>query len=510
MNTEVDPRTPTSPADGGPPSSDTGDPRRKRVLAGALAFTLGLLVLAGALWWVLGRSGVRLKAGPNQPVNQDASMVSAHNSPTIAVSPTDRRFLAVAGRIDRPNYSASVHVSQDGGQTWSDSKLALPPGQSRPFEPQPAFDGQGSLFVLFSTLEAQGVIPNGLWLERSEDGGRTFSPPVKVADRFTYQPRLVINQASGNVHVTWLQASEAVVPEVAASLDQTSSEKPAPGLGPPPNPIVMATSRDGGATFSERAQVSDPRRERVGAASPAIAPNGDLYVLYQDYGADVTDFRGLPGGVHRGAFSLVMSRSTNTGSSFSTAGVAESAAVPFERFLVFLPKFPSLAIDPRNGTLYVAWSDNRNGDADVFVRHSDDGGRTWSRLARVDNHEDEPRHQQYLPKVDVAPNGRVDVLFLNGNDRSERLLTLAVLASSVDGGRTWEAIAVSSDAFDARIGPHNGPRDADGRGQADTGTTLGLVSTDDAAYTVWADSRRGTTETGSQDLFFAPVRVTRE
>ncbi len=469
-------------------------------MVAALALALGVVAILGAARWGAGRpETVRLVAGPNRPLNSDTGSLSAESSPSVVVSPVDPRVLVVAGRVDRPQLSAVVRLSRDAGQTWSDADLALPPGQARPFEPQLAFDGQGTLYVLFSTLEGPGIMSNGLWLETSANGGGTFSSPVRVADRYSYQARLVVDKASANVHVTWLQG------------DQRSSSKAGTGLGPPPNPVIMASSRDGGATFPLRAQVSDPRRRRVGAASPAIAPSGDLFVLYQDYGGDVADFEGLPGGIYEGAFSLVVSRSTNGGATFSDTGVVESTVVGSERFLVFVPKFPSLAIDPRSGRLYVAWSDLRNGDSDVFVRRSDDRGKTWSRPVRVDNAEDSPRQQQYLPKLAVAPNGRVDVLFLDRDDRDDRddpLHTTAVLSSSFDKGGTWDAVTVSDQPFDARVGPRNEPSDPGAR-LAEIGTNLGLASTIDAAYAVWADSRRGSVERGQQDLFFATVRVVR-
>lgn len=502
MTIEVEPQA-TSPLSAEPPPSGSRG-TGWRIVAGLVILALGLAVIAEAVWSrVDGSERLEVAAGPNQPVNQDAGSVAAHNSPSIVASPVDPRTLAVAGRIDRPDFSAGVHVSRDGGQTWFDSRLTLPEGQTRLFSPQVAFDGQGTLFVLFSTLDGQGILPNALWLEGSRDGGRTFSVPVKVADRYAYQPRLVIDQTSGNVHVTWLQASEAVAAEVAASFLPNFAKR-TPGLGPPPNPVVMATSRDGGVTFSERAQVSDPTRQRVGAATPAIAPNGDVYVLYQDYGDDVADFQGLEGPVHRGTFSLVLARSTNGGRSFSTAGVAEDGVVPSERFLVYVPKFPTLAIHPTEGTLYVAWSDTRNGDADVFVRRSEDGARTWSEPVRVGDDRANPRQQQYLPQLAVAPNGRVDVLYLDQGNGPDKLVTAAVLATSIDKGETWGTIAASDDAFDARVGPRNE------QSEPDLGTQLGLVSTDDAAYGVWPDSRRGTVDTDKQDLYFAPIRITKD
>ena len=504
MSTDVETGTAT-PLLASPRPAPSGTRRRPwRAVAGLLVLALGLALIIETVWSRLGDSDrLLVAAGPNRPVNQDTGSVAAHNSPDVVVSPVDPRTMAVAGRVDRPDFSAGVHVTRDGGQTWSDSVLILPAGQSRPYQPQLAFDARGTLFVLFSTLEGQGVVPGGLWLEGSRDGGRTFSVPVQVASRFAYQPRLLIDQTSGNVHVTWLQATEAVIPEVATSFNPSLGKR-SPGLGPPPNPVVMATSYDGGVTFSSRAQVSDPTRQRVGAATPARAPNGDLYVLYQDYGDDVADFQGLEGPVHSGRFSLVLARSTDSGRSFATAGLAEEGVVPSERFLVYLPRFPSLAIDQQSGSLYVAWSDTRRGDPDVFVRRSDDGARSWSKPVMVGNDKGNPRQAQFLPKLAVAPNGRVDLLYLDQRGSADKLPTAAVLATSVDKGETWGTIALSDDTFDARIGPRNE------QDEADLGTNLGLFSTNDGAFAAWADARRGTVDTDKQDLFFAPVRITKD
>lgn len=489
MDTEVEAHGAAGASDGAQ-GRRRGGGQRWRLATGALGLAA---VVVAALWLGLGRGrGAGVAAGPSQVVNQDAGMAGDHSSPTIVMSPADPKALVVAGRVDGPSLGTSVHVSGDGGQSWSSSELALPAAQTRAFDAQPAFDGKGTLYVLFSTLEGPGLVPSGLWLEGSTDGGKRFSEPVRVADRFAYQGRLAVDPKSGHIHVTWLQASQAVLGGVTPWSGRASPAQRGPGLGSPPNPILMATSRDGGATFPERAQVSDPARQRAGAATPAAAPNGDVFVLYQDYGSDVADFEGLPGGVHRGTFSLVVARSDNGGSSFSTAGVAESDVVPSERFLVFLPKFPSLAVDPRDGAVYVAWSDYRYGDSDVFVRRSSDRGETWSEPVRVDNHQDSPGEDQYLPELAVAPDGRVDVVFLDRADQPQGLPATVVLSTSVDDGNTWDAAAVASGVFDAR------------------GTTLGLASTSGAAYAVWADRDAGRGGSAEQDLAFAPVRVTPE
>ena len=51
--------------------------------------------------------------------------------------------------------------------------------------------------------------------------------------------------------------------------------------------------------------------------------------------------------------------------------------------------FPQVGIDGRTGTLFVTWSDFRNGDVDVFCAVSTDHGKKWSRAVRVN---DDPVH----------------------------------------------------------------------------------------------------------------------
>lgn len=466
---------------------------------------LGLVLIAVGALMAIGRekggAQTRVTAGGNVTVNQDPSGLTAHNSPAVAVSPVDPNVLAVAGRIDRPQFGAGVHVSRDGGTTWADVGLVLPAGKNRAFTPEVAFDAKGNLYALFATLdgEAPAQYPSGLWLESSADNGARFSAPVQVAAAFTYQPRMALDPASGHIHVTWAQATDAVIQELSAGVNAPADVERSPGFGPPP-PVVMATSDNGGASFATPVQVSDPSRLRVGAATPAVGRDGEVFVLYQDFGDDVSDFEGRPGPVHSGRFSLVLAHSTDRGRNFATRSVVEPAVVPSERFLAYLPKFPSFVVDPSGNGLYVAWSDNRNGDWDVFVRRSGDGGKSWSGAERVNDDKMRSGRHQYLPQVAVAPSGRVDVLYLDRRADDNNVLTAASLATSFDKGKTWESVTASDAFFNSQIGPRNE------RSAADSGSRLGLVSTDTAAYGVWADTRRGTPDTDKQDLVFAAVR----
>ena len=68
----------------------------------------------------------------------------------------------------------------------------------------------------------------------------------------------------------------------------------------------------------------------------------------------------------------------------TTTGVCAQKAAATEVTKLVMPGvsrtmgFPQVALDPRSGTLYVSWSDYRNGDVDVFLSRSTDRGRTWS------------------------------------------------------------------------------------------------------------------------------------
>ncbi|MFP5378077.1 MAG: sialidase family protein, partial [Acidimicrobiia bacterium] len=333
-------------------------------------------------------------------------------------------------------------------------------------------------------LEGNGNVPANLWLASSKDGGRTLSAPVRVAGPLTFQARLAVD-AANRVHLTWLQANEVALLRVVGG----------------PNPVVAVHSTDGGRTFSDPVVVSDPGRERVGAATPVVDSGGDLVVLYQDYKGDRRDFEFLEGPPWEEPFALVVTRSEDAGRTFSPGVEVDAGLVPTRRFLVFLPEFPSLAAGP-DGVLYAAWADGRNGDEDVFLRRSDDGGRSWAGPVRVNDNAVGDGTSQYLPRVAVAPGGRVDVLYLDRRRDPDDVMTEARLATSDDGGARFDGVVVSSRAFDSRVGPLIDPAIP-----IDFGSRLGLVSDDGGLVAAWTDTRLGTEDSGRQDIAAAVGEV---
>lgn len=430
--------------------------------------------------------------GGDVPVNQsarDPRDLSAHNSPSLVRNPRDLANLAVANRIDTPVFSCALHVTFDGGASWGPTQIPIPESEEpKCYAPDVAFGIDGTMYLSFVTLEGLGNVPNAVWLATSRDGGRTVSPPTRVLGPLAFQTRLVTDPRDARrLHLVWLQAGA------------TGTLKfPETGY-----PIQFMSSDDGGATWGNPVRVSSAERERVVAPALAVGPDGELYVAYLDLGDDRLDYEGghegRGGEPYPGKWELVVARSTDGGIRWQETAVDD--LVPTERFLVFLPPLPSVAADDE-GRVYLSFHDGREGDADVWLWRSADGGRRFSAPVRVNDAARRDGTAQYLPRLAVAPGGRVDVVYYDRRADPDGHMNQVSFQSSHDGGLTFgPSVRLGDRPFDARIGFGSE------RGMPDLGNRLGLVSTERRAMAVWTDTRAGTEASNKQDLVRALVEI---
>ena len=483
---------PDAPAVGakgaGRPFRSLPGPRSRTVLA-ALGGVVLLLIGAGLLFVASGfeRDGSARPAGDNAPVNAGARVaadISAHNSPALVSNPRSVANLVIADKVDSPRFSCALHVSYDGGVHWNQTAIPLPAGEEpKCYAPDLAFGADGSLHMSFVTLKGRANAPNAVWTVSSPDGGQTLSEPVRARGPLKFQVRLAADPAiAGRLYMTWLDAEEVAL-----------FKFPAPG-----NPIRAARSDDGGRTWTNPVTINPPARRRAVAPSPVVGRDGQLYVLYLDLGDDVLDYEGGHGGrggePYPGPWKLVLARSTDRGETWEESLVDE-AIVPVDRFIVFTPPHPSLAVDRRSGTLYAGFHDARAGSADVLVWKLAAGRRDWDGPVRVNDTPKADTSSQLLPKLSVARDGRLDVLYYDRRADPRNVRTEVSLQSSFDGGESFlPRLRLSDRPFDSRIG--YGAE----RGMADLGTRLGLISTPERALGVWTDTRAGTAASGKQDL----------
>jgi hypothetical protein len=114
--------------------------------------------------------------------------------------------------------------------------------------------------------------------------------------------------------------------------------------------------------------------------------------------------------------------------------------------------FPQIGVDSRSGkgALYLAWSDYRNGDVDVFSVASSDHGRTWSQPVRVNSDPIHDGSDQFFQWMAVDPvTGDVYLQFYDRRDDPANRKTTFTLARSRDGGKTFTNYAWSETPFES-------------------------------------------------------------
>ncbi|MDP9401738.1 MAG: glycoside hydrolase [Actinomycetota bacterium] len=472
-------------------------PRRRsglRIFLGLalLALGVGSALIAGSLEVASARL-----VGRNVPISADATdlrVIDANNSPTVAQSPTDPAQLAVVNRVDTPRFSCAMHVSFDAGATWEPVEIPFPEGEELPprcFAPDAAFGADGTLYVSFVTLIGLGNTPNAAWVAAARPGEQVLSTPLRSLGPLAFQVRLATDRLEpGRLWLSYVKVEDTATLGIAA----------------PGNPVQVIRSDNGGETWTEAVRVSAPARQRVIAPSIATGSDGRLYVLYLDLGNDALDYsgahQGRGGEPYPGTWSLVLSRSSDGGRTWREA-LVDDGVVPTERIIVLFPPSPSLAVAPKGEKLYVAFTDGRGGDADVRVWTSDDGGASFGAGRRVNDTPVGDDTSQYLPRLAVAPNGRVDVVYYDRRGDRENVMNHVSLQWSSDAGRTWRPrLRLTDRAFDSRIG-FGSERDL-----PDLGSRLGLVSTEQRALAVWTDTRAGTEASNKQDLARAVAAFT--
>ena len=100
-----------------------------------------------------------------------------------------------------------------------------------------------------------------------------------------------------------------------------------------------------------------------------------------------------------------------------------------------------------NGTIYINWTDQRNGedDTDVWLAKSTDGGNTWSEAKRV-NDDPAGKHQFFTWMTVDQANGDIYIVFYDRRNYSDRN-TDVYMARSTDGGETFVNMVISEEPF---------------------------------------------------------------
>ncbi len=149
---------------------------------------------------------------------------------------------------------------------------------------------------------------------------------------------------------------------------------------------------------------------------------------------------------------------------------------------------------PGRGNVYVLASVMRssNGDpGDVMFAKSTDGGLTWSPPVRI-NDDTSTTNTQWFGVMSVAPNGRIDVAWLDTRDAPLHTDNSDLYYSySIDQGNTWSVNARLSDTFDPHVGYPQ---------QDKIGDYIGMISDNTGANLAWAN-----TLNNEEDVYYSYI-----
>ena len=389
------------------------------------------IALAASAWTSVSVQS-RLPRAPGAHVVTITPPGQTGSEPAIAVNPNNPQQVVGIG-------GGWAGYSTDGGRTFTAVQPAA--GSSRSGgDPSLAFDDKNNVFLSFLWIQRNGLPSywghgpgaNGIFVRRSGDGGKTWEndavaliewkgdePDVKLED----MPRIWTDTQPksphrGNLYNAWIEWQ----------LEQSI--------------VLFSRSIDEGKTWSKPMRISTragwPRDDNgaVVGIIGTVAPDGTQYVVWNE-GLNVT---------------LAISR--DGGKTFEPSRPVFDVGPPYFGGAGGIPSvsramgFPQVGIDSQRGTLYVTWSDFRNGDVDVFLSRSSDSGRTWTPAMRVN---DDPVHSgadQFLQWMTVDPtDGSVYVQFYDRRADPSNRNTLVTLARSTDGGKTFTNYAWSDEPF---------------------------------------------------------------
>lgn len=105
-----------------------------------------------------------------------------------------------------------------------------------------------------------------------------------------------------------------------------------------------------------------------------------------------------------------------------------------------------------HGNVYLlATIENNEDPANVVFVRSTDGGQSWS-APLILNDDNANGNWQWFGSLSVAPNGRIDVTWLDTRDNPGTYLSRLYYSYSTDGGLSWSEDEALSDAFDPHLG----------------------------------------------------------
>lgn len=363
--------------------------------------------------------------GSSQFQNVMISDVFNPTEPVIIMDNNQPDYLVVGASLN------SYFISIDTGITWTQSQLISDLGVIG--NPVVLVDDESNYFY-FHLSNPYAFYPDGDTLDRivcqkSINNGFSWTNGTYFGldgAKDNTKEWAVVDLSNDYMYATWTQYDDF------ESIDPNDSSK-----------ILFTKSMDHGLTWSEPLRINQQNGNcadsdsTVKGASPAVGPNGEVYVTWA--GPDGIIFnRSLDEGDTWLSENILID-SLVGGWNYNIPGLDRCNGFPITKCDRSLSEF--------NGNIYVNWSDQRNGveDTDIWMSKSSDGGETWSDAIRVNN--DGIGKHQFLTWMDIdQSNGHIYIVFYDRRNHEDDY-TDVYMARSIDGGESFTNMLLSDSAF---------------------------------------------------------------
>jgi hypothetical protein len=343
------------------------------------------------------------------------------NEPSICINPKNPDEMVAGANND--NY----YFSQDGGVTWEEGVLVSSYGVWG--DPVVVADTNGDFYFFHLSVPDWPQWLDRIVCQKSVDGGKTWSDGSYMGLNGTKDQDkewTAVDPANNHMYTSWTQ------------FDNYGSTSSADS-----SVILFSRSVDAGMTWSPAVRINQVAGDcidednTVEGAVPAVGPQGEIYVSWAGP-AGLVFTKSTDGGITWPQSNMYIGEIPG-GWDYSIPGISRANGLPVTCC--------DRSHGPYRGTIYINWSDQRNGedDTDIWIVKSTDGGNSWSQPKRVND--DPPGRQQFFTWMAIDQStGYLYTVFYDRRNLSGDL-THVYMAVSRDGGETFHNFPVSESPF---------------------------------------------------------------
>jgi Dockerin type I domain len=355
----------------------------------------------------------------NVDANGNNILGDAANEPSIAVDPTNPNKIAIAWRqfnsVASNFRQGGWGYSSDGGLTWHFPGVL----QNNVFRSDPVMNSDETGVFFYLSLQSdqnEDFFCDDVW--GSMNGGQTWTE--RSPDRGAHggdKEWFTVDRTSGSGHGFQYQFWTGFF-----ACDSGA----------------FSRSTNGGFTW--QTPISIPNSMQTGTLD--VASNGNLFVGGTNGGFYCSRSSNAQNGGVTPTFD--QTTSVNLGGSLVQGGI-NGVGLCGQTFLVV-----DRSGGPTNNNIYMLASVEPNGASngtDVMFARSTNGGASFSAPHRIN---DDPINQNkwhWLGTISVAPNGRIDVEWLDTRNAANNTDSQLFYSYSTDGGVTWAANVQVSNSF---------------------------------------------------------------